>query len=185
MKILRTLLVFTLCLSVSCEKARSLISRFGKKTEATTTTPSPVTGPLVVEIPEGAFESFPKQAGRVVIIDYYADWCGPCRQISPLLEIIAAEKNGVVIVGKVNVDRFPAIAMQAGVQAIPDIRVYRDGKFIQKFVLPTESELRQIIDAQVKDLPIPTPSESAAQNPAVPLTQPMPKNWMPDGLKRR
>jgi putative thioredoxin len=128
------------------------------------------------------------QRGRVVIVDFHAEWCGPCRQLGPILEKIANEKQGLVLVGKVNVDHNKQLAADEGVRGIPDVRIYRDGKLVDKFVgLPSEGDVRQRIESQLKGLPpiAPAAAESTKSKTAEPVTTPMSKDWLPDGMKRR
>lgn len=206
----------------SCEKVQSLLKKDeGKppaKVAAATSAPAPApatavapaaattpqshTGRAVSEISAGDFESFRQQTGKVVIIDFYADWCGPCRQLGPILEQIASSHQGQVLVGKVNVDKASAIAASEGVKGIPDVRIFRDGKEIDRFVgLPPEAEVRRRVESHIKVSPPPAPkpveaakaktvpgkpnAEAEKPKPAAPPIQPMTKDWMPEGIKRR
>jgi thioredoxin 1 len=63
-----------------------------------------------------------------VLVDYWASWCGPCRLIAPVIEQIAAEREGALKVGKVNIDEQPQLAARAGAQSIPFVVLYRDGE---------------------------------------------------------
>lgn len=203
----------------SCEKVRSLLKKDEGKppapAKATATTPAATTpttapatpsyaGQTVSEISASDFESFRQQPGKVVIIDFYADWCGPCRQLGPILERVASSHQGLVVVGKVNVDKSPELASSEGVKGIPDVRIFRDGKEIDRFVgLPPETEVRRRIESHLKVSPPPAPkpaevakpktepgkskteAEAEIPKPATPPIQPMIKDWMPEGIKRR
>ena len=82
-----------------------------------------------------------------MIVDYYADWCGPCRQLSPILEKIADENSSSVVICKVNVDKFGGLASEDGVSSIPDVRIFLDGKRVDSFVgARPESDVRKRIE---------------------------------------
>ena len=68
---------------------------------------------------------------KPVLLDFYAEWCGPCRMVSPLIEQIA-EENPQYLVGKVNVDEEPELAAQFGVSSIPMLAVIKNGKIVNK-----------------------------------------------------
>lgn len=73
-------------------------------------------------------------AQGTVLVDFYADWCGPCRRMSPALSAFAAEKEGSVAVLKVNVDKHPDLAQQYQVSSIPFLVVFKDGKPVDRRV---------------------------------------------------
>ena len=72
-----------------------------------------------------------KESGKVVLLDFYADWCGPCRMVSPIVDEIAIE-HPEYIVGKVNVDNEPELAREFAIVSIPTLVVIRDGKVERK-----------------------------------------------------
>ena len=72
-----------------------------------------------------------KQSDKVVLLDFYADWCGPCRMVSPIIDQIAEEREDV-FVGKVNVDLEPELAAEFGVMSIPTLVVLKDGQVINR-----------------------------------------------------
>ena len=80
----------------------------------------------VLKIDKNNFDAICNE-GKAVLIDFYADWCGPCRMMAPVVEEIATE-NANVIVGKINVDDEPELAQKFGVMSIPTLIVLRDGK---------------------------------------------------------
>jgi len=167
-----------------CDRVRKLADSVGKKAGSPTTAPANL-GPLVMEVPDGGFDTFVLQENRLVIIDFTADWCGPCRQLAPLLDQITKEKQGVVVVGKIDVDRFRNLATREGVKNIPDIRIYRSGRLVEKFIgLRDEFEVRQMVETHSKGLSPAALVAQAGQTPQA-TTQPMTKDWMPPGLRRR
>lgn len=167
----------------SCEKVRILLGQLAKK-------PAPSHSAVTAgsEIPTGISEMFPLGSSRIVIVDFYADWCGPCRQLSPILEKLAGENSSTVLVCKVNVDKFRELAAQQRVSSIPDVRIFRDGKLVDKFVgAPPEAEVRQRIEDLVQHLPPPPQgaAEAAKPKPKEASIRAMSKDWLPPGINRR
>ena len=72
-----------------------------------------------------------KNSNKPVLLDFYADWCGPCRMVAPILHEIAEERPDV-IVGKINVDEEEDLAMQFGVYSIPTLVVMKNGKIVRQ-----------------------------------------------------
>ena len=70
---------------------------------------------------------------KTILIDFYADWCGPCRMVSPIVDEIA-EENADILVGKINVDDDPELAMEFGVSSIPMLVVMKDQKIVNQSV---------------------------------------------------
>ncbi len=80
------------------------------------------------------FETEVLQSDKPVLLDFYADWCGPCKMLAPVLHEIAEENAGALKVGKVNVDEQMELAMRFQVSSIPMLVVFKDGKAVTKSV---------------------------------------------------
>ena len=80
------------------------------------------------------FENEVLNADKPVLLDFYADWCGPCKMLAPVLHEIAEENAGALKVGKVNVDEQMELAMRFQVSSIPMLVVFKDGKAVAKSV---------------------------------------------------
>jgi len=84
----------------------------------------------VISVNKNNFEEI-KNSGAVVLLDFYADWCGPCRMVSPIVDEIA-EENPAYVVGKINVDDEPELAQEFGVMSIPTLVVIKNGEVVNQ-----------------------------------------------------
>jgi thioredoxin 1 len=102
------------------------------------------------------------QADGLVLVDFWAAWCPPCRRLAPTIDALATEYDGRVTVAKVDIDESPELAQRYGIQSIPTLILFRDGRAVDKRLgaLPKE-ELRGFVDARL-DAPA-----AAAQVPTV------------------
>ena len=80
------------------------------------------------------FENEVLRSDKPVMLDFYADWCGPCKMLAPILHELAEEKSGALKVGKINVDEQMELAMRFQVSSIPMLVVFKDGKVVTKSV---------------------------------------------------
>ena len=102
----------------------------------------------VVEFNDTNFDDEVIQSSEPVLVDFWAPWCSPCRQIAPLVEELAGENDGSAKVGKINVDESPNSAQSYGVSSIPTLMVFKNGEVVDRFVgVQPKNRLQEAIDA--------------------------------------
>ena len=105
---------------------------------------------MAKEFTDGNFQNEVLSADKLTVVDFWAEWCGPCRAIGPVIEDLAKEYDGKVNVGKVNVDVNPNISMNYGITSIPAILFFKNGQVVDKQVgAVPKSVLSQKLQAQV------------------------------------
>ena len=87
----------------------------------------------VININKNNFQEVVMHSDKLVLLDFWASWCGPCRMVSPIVDEIAAERSDMKV-GKINVDEQPELAAQFGVMSIPTLVVMKNGKVINQAV---------------------------------------------------
>jgi len=99
-------------------------------------------------VTDETFEAEVLKASKPVIVDYWAEWCGPCRQVSPILEEIAREHADKIDIVKLNIDENPATSQRYRIMAIPTMSVFKDGEVVKQIVgaKPKAALLRELAD---------------------------------------
>ncbi|MBF0384934.1 MAG: thioredoxin [Candidatus Omnitrophica bacterium] len=95
---------------------------------------------------EGSFQKEVMESPVPVLVDFWAEWCGPCRMMGPVIDQVAEEMSGKIKVGKINVDEAQQLASQFNVMSIPTLILFKNGKVAEQFVgaMPKEALLNKI-----------------------------------------
>jgi thioredoxin 2 len=100
-----------------------------------------------VKVTDAAFDRVIQDAEVPVIVDFYADWCGPCKIMAPIFDELAAEQQGKALVLKMDTDREPLAAQRLGIRGIPTLIVFRDGREVARQVgATTKKVLEELLD---------------------------------------
>ncbi|MEO6915875.1 MAG: thioredoxin [Chitinophagaceae bacterium] len=89
---------------------------------------------MAAEFTDANFQEQVLSSEKLSVIDFWAEWCGPCRAIGPVIEELAKEYEGKVNIGKINVDTNPQVSMNYGITSIPAILFVKDGKVVDKLI---------------------------------------------------
>jgi thioredoxin 1 len=192
---------------VSCDKVTTVMAKLVKPTTptapgapasedaaATSLPETPVAKSAyrrdqVSEITPAAYPSFIAKSNALVLVDFHAEWCAPCRMLGPVLAQAAEENPGVVYVGKMNVDQAGDFPGSLGVRGIPDVRIFKGGKEVDRFVgFPGKNEVLEKIARHAKGIeasPVAeTPPVAPVQAQSAPAVKPFSKGWLPPGMSR-
>lgn len=102
-----------------------------------------------IEITDSNFEEI-MQSEKPILVDFWAEWCGPCKMIGPVVEEIAGEYDGKAVIGKVDVDSNPEVAAKFGIRSIPTLLYFKGGEIVDKQVgAVPKAILAQKLDAQL------------------------------------
>jgi thioredoxin 1 len=103
---------------------------------------------MATEFTDANFQTEVIGSDKPVLVDFWAPWCGPCKMIGPIVEKLAADMNGKVKIGKLNVDDNPNTAQEYGVMSIPTLLLFKGGKVVGKTMgFQPEPKLREFITA--------------------------------------
>ncbi|UCS95328.1 thioredoxin [Echinicola marina] len=102
-----------------------------------------------IEITDANFEEI-INSDQPILVDFWAEWCGPCKMIGPVVEEIAGEYDGKAVVGKVDVDANPGVASKFGIRSIPTLLFFKNGEIVDKQVgAVPKAVLSQKLEAQI------------------------------------
>ncbi len=104
----------------------------------------------VLHVSDADFNDKVLNASSPVLVDYWAEWCGPCKMIAPVLDEIAQEYEGKLVVAKINIDENPETPQHYGVRGIPTLMLYKDGEVeATKVGALSKSQLKEFIDSNL------------------------------------
>lgn len=173
---------------VSCDKLKLAAIQLKKAAE------SPVTDPAmkgtysreqIADIGAAEYAGFIARPNALVIVDFHAEWCGPCKALGPILSKATEAHPGVVYLGRVNVDQASDLAAAQKVSSIPDVRIFKNGQEVDRFVgFPGEAAVLDKINKLSEGVTPPAPAPVAKQAVADPAVKPFSKGWLPPGMSR-
>jgi thioredoxin 1 len=106
---------------------------------------------MAIEFTDANFEELVLKSDKPVLVDFWAEWCGPCRMVGPVVEELSKDYDGKAVVGKVDVDNNPGISMKYGIRNIPTLLIFKGGEIVDKQVgAVPKSVLANKLEGQLK-----------------------------------
>jgi thioredoxin 1 len=103
---------------------------------------------MAFEFTDSNFQEAAVDSGKLTVIDFWAEWCGPCRLVGPIIEELSTEYTDKAVIGKMDVDHNPEVSMKFGIRSIPTILFLKDGEIVDKHVgTATKATLAKKIEA--------------------------------------
>ncbi|NKI75750.1 thioredoxin TrxA [Dickeya sp. CFBP 2040] len=104
----------------------------------------------IIHLTDDSFEVDVLQSGHVTLVDFWADWCGPCKMIAPILDEIADEYDGKLTIAKLNIDENPATAPKYGIRGIPTLLLFKNGEVAAtKVGALSKGQLKEFLNANL------------------------------------
>jgi thioredoxin 1 len=110
-----------------------------------------MTGDKVQTFTDGNFEATVLKAGAPVLVDFWAEWCAPCKRLGPTIEALAEDNSGKVTIGKLNVDDNPNTAIKFQIRSIPAVLLFKNGEVVDQVIgLAPKADLQAVIDKHLR-----------------------------------
>lgn len=103
-----------------------------------------------LELTDANFSKEVESSSEPVLVDFWAEWCGPCRMVGPVVEELAGEYEGKAKVGKVNVDNNPEVSVKYGIRSIPALLIFKNGEVVDQIIgAVPKTQIKKQLDAQL------------------------------------
>lgn len=103
-----------------------------------------------IELTDANFAEEVEKSNNPVLVDFWAEWCGPCRMVGPVVEELAGEYEGKAKIGKVNVDYNPEVSVKYGIRSIPALLIFKDGEVVDQIIgAVPKNQIKNKLDAQL------------------------------------